>query len=80
MKFSYDVITTREVDIDFNEVYKFVAEDTQSHDPAYIHDAFLDNICHYLEEIYRIYDIEDEYFLDSVESSWVSYMEDNYEI
>lgn len=82
MKFDYDVITvsTKEIDIDFDKVYKFVEEDTQSHDPGYIHDAFLDNVCYYLEEIYELYDIEDEYFLDAVESSWTSYMEDTYEI
>ena len=82
MKFTYDVLTvsTKEIDIDFDELYKIVEEDTKSHDPSYIHDSFLDNICYYLEEIYELYDIEDEYFLDSVGSSWTSYIEDKYEI
>lgn len=80
MKFHYDVISTNEVDIDFGEVYRFVEADTKSHDPDYIHDTFLDDMCYYLEEIYELYDIEDGYFIDSVMTGWTNYIEDNYEV
>lgn len=82
MKFNYEIVTvaTKEIDIDFNKIENFVSKDIEDTDPSYIHDAFIDNICYYLEEIYKLYDIEDEYFLDSVISSWTSYMEENYEI
>lgn len=82
MKFSYDeyIVTTKEIDIDFEKVENFVSKDIENTDPSYIHDCFLDNICYYLEEIYKLYDIEDEIFFDDVEKAWTNYMEEKYEI
>lgn len=82
MKFSYDEYTviTKEINIDFKKVENFVRKNVAYTDLFYIHDDFIDNLEYYLEEIYDLYNVEDELFLDDVEKAWTNYMKEKYEI
>lgn len=82
MIFWYEVITSKDIDIDFDRIYTFVSEELENsgknNDLEDIYNEFVDNVCYYVRSV--VGDCEDleeddnDCFIEMVISYWEEYL------
>lgn len=74
MKYYLTKTVTKEVDINFEDLYKSSSEENNTNDVDYIYGDILDNFSYYLRKVYNI-EVEDEDELDVISDDFGNWME-----
>lgn len=82
MKFYYDIIETRCVEINFQEIYNYIHDNEPDINNRYdIYLEFVDNFDYYLEKIYKIDDLvceNNDYAIQELIDSWGDWLEETF--
>lgn len=85
MKYWYEVITLKFVDIDFQEVFDFIKKESNITDIDELYYEFIDNMAHYITSIYKytestlVDDGDNDNFFDEVQKGWEKFLEEKYD-
>lgn len=61
MKFIYNNVNVKSIDINFQEIFEEVSKEIESDSVFKVYDEFCDNVGYYLKSVYKIFDFEEEY-------------------
>ena len=85
MKFWYDVIESRSININFEEIYDIIKDRLLEDDPETstydVYQEFIDNIQYYINSIYRVDDFvehENESNVVDLVYCWVQWLEEKF--
>ena len=72
MKFFYNEVTEKSLDINFDKLYEIISKETID-----IYNEFCDNIDEYLKELYQVeIDFEfNQYFYEQLLDAWEEYLD-----
>ena len=79
--YEVEVITTMNLSINFEDVYKLVSEDIKTNDAWDIQEAFGDNLESYLRELYgdKFTNVTlDDWISDTIYNDFYKYLEEHY--
>ena len=80
MKFKYNIVEYCDIDIDFEEIYEYIQEESSDYTIKEIYDVFINNVEYYLQKLYLAYDFSEEtneYETTSLCEKWYDWLVTN---
>lgn len=82
MKFYYDIIETRCVEVNFQEIYNYIHDNEPDINNRYdIYLEFIDNCSYYLDKLYKFEDFvgeNNDHAIQELIDSWETWLEETF--
>lgn len=81
MKFIYNIVNVKSIDINFQEIFEEVSKEIESDSASEVYEEFCDNVGYYLRSVYEISNFEEEYNeleIDELMLSFESWLDEKF--